>query len=143
MLKEDVWYNIHRPVKSDFLPAVRPGRAPKTPAFAAGDFVRINKTRRLFKKGYLGGWSKEVFTVAAVRKTTPKTYELNDTAGESVKGAFYPQELQRVAPPEFYDIEKVVSTRKKGGKSQYFVKWVGYPPSFNSWVSDVTVKKFN
>ena len=70
--KEDVWYNIHRPVKSDFSPAVRPGRAPKTPAFAVGDFVRINKTRRLFKKGYLGGWSKEVFTVASLGRQRPR-----------------------------------------------------------------------
>jgi len=39
---------------------------------------------------------------------------------------------------ELYDIEKVLKTRRKNGKVQYFVKWRGYPSKFNSWVDAVT-----
>jgi hypothetical protein len=37
-------------------------------------------------------------------------------------------------------VEKVLRTRKKGTKKQYFVKWAGYPDTFNSWVDEVDLK---
>ena len=65
--------------------------------FKVGDFVRINKTKRTFEKGYLPNWTQELFKISAVIKTQPPvSYKITDLDGESVRGTFYSQELQRV-----------------------------------------------
>ena len=61
------------------------------------DFVRINKTKRTFDKGYLPNWTQELFQILAVVETqTPITYKIKDLEGELVKGTFYSHALQRV-----------------------------------------------
>lgn len=65
--------------------------------FKIGDTVRISKASRTFKKGYLKGWTDEVFIVTNVlRKTIPVTYKLSDIRGENITGTFYNEELNRV-----------------------------------------------
>ncbi|GFY69485.1 uncharacterized transposon-derived protein F54H12.3 [Trichonephila inaurata madagascariensis] len=56
------------------------------------------------------------------------------------KGTFYPQELQKVSDSGFYPVENVIKTRKRNGKSEYLVKFQGYPEKFNAWL--VTVPSF-
>ena len=64
--------------------------------------------------------------------------KLKDYDGEELDGTFYEQELQRVIKSDnLYQIERVVRTRKIGGKKEYFVKWMGYPDKFNSWVTNI------
>jgi len=67
-------------------------------------------------------------------------YKLNDLAREDIKGSFYKNELQSVtkAKDELFDIKRILKTRKKVGKVEYFVKWRGYPIKFNSWVTALT-----
>ena len=38
---------------------------------------------------------------------------------------------------EVYDVEKVLKTRRRGGKVEHLVKWKGYPDKFNSWVAAI------
>ena len=103
-----------------------------------GDKVRISKTRRQFKNGYLPNWSDELFTVAVRHPTDPPTYEIDDYNKERVKGKFYELELQKVSKADdVYKVESNLKTRKRKGKKEYFVKWLGYPEKFNSWVSDI------
>lgn len=102
------------------------------------DKVRISKARREFKKGYLPNWSDEIFKVIARYPSDPPTYEIVDYDGEKLKGKFYDFELQKIVKrDDVYKIEKILKTRKKGKKKEYFVKWTGYPDKFNSWVSDI------
>ena len=102
------------------------------------DRVRISKTRRQFKKGYLPNWSDELFTVAVRHPTDPPTYEIDDYDKERVKGKFYKLELQKVSKADdVYKVESILKTRKRKGKKEYFVKWFGYPDKFNSWVSNI------
>jgi hypothetical protein len=55
--------------------------------------------------------------------------------GEDIKGKFYEQELQKIEKTDdVYKIEKILKTRKRNGRIEYFVKWLGYPEKFNSWV---------
>jgi putative NADPH-quinone reductase len=109
----------------------------KKPKFALGDWVRISETKRQFKKGYLPSWTRELFKVVRIHATNPITYGISDYSGESIKGKFYEQELQKVTPEEVFKIEKVLKTRKIRGKLQYLVRWLGYPPKFDSWVDEI------
>jgi len=69
--------------------------------------------------------------------TLPVTYKLNDLAGEDIKGSFYEDKLQSVtkAKDTLFDIERILKTRKRAGKVEYFVKWRGYLAKFNSWIT--------
>ena len=105
-----------------------------------GATVRISKTRTPFKKGYLPSWTTETFTVAERLSTTPRTYRIQDEAGELLRGSFYTQELQVVTPPspdKLYRIEKII---KRSGK-RTLVKWEGYPKSFNSWIEHKDIQR--
>ena len=106
--------------------------------FKVGDTVRISMTTRPFRKGYLPSWTTELFTVSARIPRYPPVYKLKDYDCEELDGTFYEQELQRVVKMgDVYAVEKILDTRKRSGKTEYFVKWVGYPDKFNSWVTSL------
>jgi len=72
-----------------------------------------------------------MFTVSKTQRTNPVTYKITDLNDEEIQGTFYEQELQKTSQ-EVFRIEKIV----KKGKTKSFVKWRGYPESFNSWVDN-------
>ena len=113
---------------------------PKTFKFKydVGDTVRISVKREPFEKSYTGCWSEELFKIHRRYETVPVTYGLKDLAEEDIKGKFYEQELQKVIETErVYVVEKILKTRKRAGKIEYFVKWRSYPDKFNSWTDHV------
>ena len=57
------------------------------------------------------------------------TYLISDLNREEIIGRFYEKELQKSNQKQFR-IENVI--KKKGNK--LYVKWKGYPDSFNSWI---------
>jgi hypothetical protein len=110
--------------------------------FNIGDSVRISRDKQVFRKGYLPGWSEEIFQIEARNPTYPVTYKLKDVAGETIKGAFYEPEIQLVVKTDdVFIVERIVKTRRRGGRVEYFVKWRGYPDKFNSWTFDVVTLK--
>ena len=110
--------------------------------YDVGDRVRIAMQRRPFRKGYLGDWSEEIFEIASRLPTVPVTYELRDLSDELIKGRFYEPEVQKVlkSRDDYFDIDRILKTRKRGGKIQYLVSWKGYPAKFNSWVDGIAPK---
>lgn len=100
------------------------------PKFLVGDYVRISKTRKAFKKGFLPSWSTEIFKIWDIKSTFPPTYLLEDVEGCKIKGAFYQEELQKTKYPKTYLIEKIL--KRKQDKA--YVKWLGFSPSHNSWI---------
>jgi hypothetical protein len=100
------------------------------PKYKVGDVVRISKYKHIFSKGYNPSWTGELFTIDQVQDTKPVTYILKDENGETIKGGFYEQEIQKTKHTDVYLVEKVI--KRKGDK--LFVKWLGYPPSHNSWL---------
>jgi hypothetical protein len=105
---------------------------------ALQDRVRISMERQPFEKGYVGNWSEEIYVITQRHPTEPITYGLQDLAGEDIKGKFYEQELQKVTKTDdVYIVEKILKTRKRAGKIEYYVKWRSYPDKFNSWVDNV------
>ena len=127
---ETVWQNLYgdtgTPIKSP------------TFKFSEGDTVRISMTTRPFRKGYLPSWTTELFSISARIQGQPPVYKLKDYGGEELQGTFYERELQRVIKSDdLYQVEKVLRRRKRRGKTEYFVKWLGYPEKFNSWVTSL------
>ena len=60
----------------------------------------------------------------------PETYRIEDEKKEPIEGIFYREELQPTKQPEGeFLVERVLKHRG----SKMFVKWLGYPDSFNSW----------
>jgi hypothetical protein len=108
--------------------------------YNVGDRVRISMHRRPFQKSYLGLWSEEIFVIKSRLPTVPVTYQLNDLAGDDIKGKFYELELQIVSKSddERFVVERILKTRRRSGRVEYYVKWRGYPSKFNSWTHDVS-----
>ena len=51
---------------------------PKASKFQGKDRVRITKYKNIFSKGYTENWSREMFLIDSVLKTSPWTYKLKD-----------------------------------------------------------------
>jgi len=101
------------------------------------DYVRVSHVKGPFLKNFDQNWSDEVFQVVGIdKKQEPPMYILQDLNGEVVKGKFYSQELQSIGSElsQLYRIEKIIRRRGKGKHKQYYVKWVGYDSSHNSWI---------
>lgn len=117
-------------------------RGRKKPTLAAlepGDVVRISTEKLPFRKGYLPRWSEELFVVTKrIDKRVP-VYVLKDFDDEIIQGTFYGWEIQKVTKDrdDLFKVEKVLRKRKRNGKTEYFVKWLGWPAKFNSWVVDL------
>ncbi|KMQ84977.1 hypothetical protein RF55_16787 [Lasius niger] len=101
-----------------------------------GDTVRISRDKMKFEKGYEQSWTREIFTIHQILPRIPVVYKLKDLAGEVVQGTFYKQELQKISNSGYYPVEKVLKTRTRNGKTELFVKFLGYPEKFNAWVED-------
>ena len=99
--------------------------------------VRVNRWKGSFEKGYMKNWSQEHFKVAGQTADAKRpVYKLKDDAGEEVKGVWYPEEIQPITANE-YRIERVIKRRRgANGKEEQFVKWLGWPEKFNSWVEE-------
>ncbi len=82
-----------------------------------------------------------MFTVSKVLKTNPVTYKIKDFNDEEVTGIFYEQELVKFdKQDQDFEVEKILKTRIKNGKKEYFIKWKGYPSSMNSWIPDENLR---
>ena len=103
--------------------------------FRLGDTVKISRTRMLFRRGYQAHWTEEYFVVTHRVRNDPPTYRLKDLHDEPIQGIFYEEELQKIIPEKRFRIEKILKRRG----NRVFVKWVGYPDTFNSWVDSTAV----
>ena len=109
--------------------------------YKEGDTVRVSFLREAFSREYHQKWSGEVFTITKrwMRKDIP-IYRLKDYAGDPVKGTFYKGELQKVIldKDQAFKVEKVLKTRGRGKNKQSLVRWLHWPPKYDSWVSQLT-----
>ena len=112
------------------------GKDQKKPKFNVGDRVRLNKIHRTFEKGYLPGWTEEVFVVHRVVPGPVPTYKIREWDDTPVQGTFYEEGLQKVHVSDVFRIEKVLKRKK----DRWLVKWKGWPDKYNSWIArgDVT-----
>ena len=84
------------------------------PQLPHGAMVRASCHKTIFNKGYMPNWSKEHFTVSKdvpPRKGTKRhVYKWMDYNNETVKGSWYPEEIQEILDNQ-YRIEKVLRKR--------------------------------
>jgi len=73
----------------------------------------------------------------------PVTDRLKDLADEAIKEKFYELKIQQVVKndEDYFDVKKILKTRRRGGRIEYLVKWVGYPSKFNSWTNTLQPKR--
>ena len=64
------------------------------------------------------------------------TYKLVDYDGDPIDGSFYSQELLRTETPEYYEIDKILKTRKVGKKKEMYVSFLGWNKKFNTWITE-------
>ena len=105
-----------------------------------GDWVRVARKKGIFDKGYQFNWTHELFKVVDIDSSDfPVMYQLEtyplpgSAQGELVKGKFYGGEMQKTLVPDFYLVEKVLSSRTRRRQKEYLVKWYGWGPQYNSW----------
>lgn len=71
--------------------------ATQTPKFVVGDTVIVTTPWTKFRHGYTELWKRELFTIVDIKKHWPYRYVLADKQGNTIKGTFYAQELQKVS----------------------------------------------
>ena len=91
--------------------------------YKVGDHVRISTAHHsdIFRKGYRGKWSEELFKIHSIKDTYPNvTYGIVDLKNNPIMGSFYEAELQKVSAPDFdkdyWRIEKIIRHKKVRGK---------------------------
>ena len=62
---------------------------------------------------------------------------------EPIQGTFYTSELQKVIKDEktIWRIDKILRKRKRSGKNEVLVRWLGWPKKFDSWVLEKDIKE--
>lgn len=74
----------------------------------------------------------------------PELYQLNDLMKDPVKGYYYKEQLTKSPNPnyqkDFFEVEKILKTRKIKGNTYYLVKYLYYPPKFNQWLPQSNFK---
>ena len=108
------------------------GATDPTPQMPSGRVVRLNKKHRPFKKGYLPGWTEEVFEVTHVRRHPVVTYRLSDWDGTPIEGTFYEPHVHKVqvSDESLFREEKIL--QRKG--RNVLVQWKGWPAKYDSWI---------
>ena len=103
-------------------------------------YVNVSCTsliKNLFRKGYEQNWSKELFIVQKALPGSPPYYRLKDLSGEPIMGTFYEKELQlSIKDNEIYEIDSILKKRKRRGRAEFLVSWLGYPEKYNFWITE-------
>lgn len=104
--------------------------------FEIGDKVRTTVAKTTFEKKYTRNFTHEIFTIHSRRYGDGlPLYRLTEYDGDLIAGTYYEPELQRIEKlDDVYKIERIVKSRGKGRRTEYLVKYMGYPSKYNEWI---------
>ena len=81
-----------------------------------------------FHKGYVLGWTDELFQVTQVFRDNLPYYKIKNLQGEWLEGTVYEEELQKIyKKDDVFRIERILQQRKRKKGVEFLVKWFGYP----------------
>lgn len=107
--------------------------------FKIRDNVRISHLKHTFEREFMEKYTGEIFKIKLrfIKQNIPM-YKLQDLNEEELVGSFYQAELQKVEKPEetLWEVETIVSKRRRNKKNMVLVKWLNFPSSFNSWIPE-------
>lgn len=86
----------------------------------------------MFRKGYEPSFSTAVYTIHAIRNTSPVQYILKDFENKILPKGFYRAELTKVLNKDIYLIEKILKKKNK----KMLVKFLGFDDKYNEWVRE-------
>lgn len=112
--------------------------------FKIGSLVRLSYVKHPFRRTYQQQFTTEVFKIKTrIFKQGIPLYKVIDLNNKPILGYVKEQEMSLVNKSEEsrWFIEKILKTRGKGRKKQYFVRWEGFPKSFDSWIEADQVKE--
>lgn len=125
---------------------LRQAREKLEPTLTVGDLVRISLFKDRFKRGFSAAWSEEVFSIFAIVPSHPIRYKIKDLKDEEIQGSFYIGELKKVNATDSseinWKIERIISTKRVGGRKKSLVKWFSYPPKFNTVLNTSDIGKY-
>ena len=100
------------------------------PNLKVNDRERLNKKVGAFMKGYLTGWTEDVFLVSRVVLRSVVTYRIKEMDDTPLKVSFSSKDLQKVtvSDDDLYRIEKVL------------VRWKGWSDKYDSLIDKKHVK---
>ena len=105
--------------------------------YKRSDLVRLSHLKKVFIRDYQEKWAEDIFKVESrkLRQGIP-VYKIVDYEDDPVQGTFYEPELQRVRKDvsSLFRVEKILRKRRRIGRREVFVKWLGWPKKFNSWI---------
>ena len=105
--------------------------------FKPGDYVRLTHIKHPFQRDYQEKWTEEIFIIKQrfYRAGIP-VYKVTDYAKDPIEGTFYQNELQKVNKnkDDLWKVHKVLKKRKRKGKEEVFVSFMGWPKKFNMWL---------
>jgi hypothetical protein len=71
-------------------------------------------------------------------------YKLKDLLGDEYPGHFYKEQLVKAPDPNnkkrFFEVEKILKTKKVKNKTFYLVKYLYYPAKFNQYIPEENFK---
>jgi hypothetical protein len=71
-------------------------------------------------------------------------YQLKDLLGDVVPGFYYQEQLTVAPNPnyknDFFEVEKILQTRRVKGKKFFLVKFLYYPAKFNQLIPEENMK---
>lgn len=111
-----------------------------------GQYVYVDfKEHPFFSKAY-DLKRKQIYKIYQIRNlVNPPLYYVEDLQGVKEPASFYAEQLRPTRKPEdtdLWDVEKVLSSRKrKDGKTELLIRWLGYPAKFDSWIPEEQLHK--
>ena len=121
-------------------------RRPRPYKFKVGQTVRISHIRSVFDREYSQKWTGELFQIdKRLKREGLPVYKLKDWSGEEIEGSFYESELQAVNVEESteYRVEKVLRKRTVNKQKEILVRWLYWPPKYDSWISEKDLKRYS
>ena len=113
--------------------------------YKVGQSVRISHIRHVFDRQVSQKWSGELFIIdKRFKREGIPIYKLRDWSGEDIEGSFYESELQAVNVDEMteYRVEKVLKRRTINKRKEVLVRWLHWPPKYDSWIPEVDLKHY-